>query len=984
MMIKVSNEFLDFDDLIEIEKQIKLFEEISSTDGDFSYSFDLQKTLNNTRILGNPMPDNISKLVYQKIPAKILSDSGAETYDGYLRIERVAEVYECSFFAGNNNWFGVLSGKLSELNFSQFDTDLTQSSIQQAIFNTQGVVFPLVDNGALDTRRFPLLKTEDFVAGIYVKTVFNKVFSSHGIKIQGELLNDVNYLSAITLNSGKSQAEIDASSTFAENTGLTRPGENIEYPIIFANDSVFPYFDGSNNNYNHLTGVYTFNVKTRALIEVALKPAIVDASYNNRIYLYLNGVYTFVDIGLAAGGLYNSATPGDQDPFVFKRTIVFNAGDTVSFTTEWQQSVGSTANNILSGTLKITPLFIYKAFGNTIVPDWTQQQYVSNVLRLFNVLASYKEATQTLTLNLFQKIKDKPALDLSEYISETEVDYSEFISSYGKKSLLSYQELQQEDFRLTRFTYAKGEIAVDNDFLNDSEDILESDFTNPIGYLNQVFDMSIEKTNLLQTETDTTTEATGVTDSVGQARFAIPEDIFLIGDLVRIEESTNPDYNGDWMIETIGAGFVEMSGLLFDTNATAKLTKINITYSESGDVFILHHVPLYSVPNFSGLATIRLENTDLSTMALAFFNLLDQGRQINRDFINSMSFSGEGSPLHYQQTLIDQYFRLFSHVLNDPAKLLSTANLPYTLFDQIDFLRPIMVKTIETTNLYYLNRITGYKESYYGCSLELIKLSSGVEAAPPPPEPDPPIETPEILQAIQVGIANGNVLDLVFTSPLTVGSKVMMVFCNVANGPINMSVQENTGNPNMSNIIFNGGSFMAPPGGGPGNEIGDVGCLVLDITDPDQTFQIEWAVLDGNTHYSAGFAIEVASPAEWDATFLGLTDPALGYQVSSGIPRFTTGVVLSSVPNVITPQQGNLFVPFGFSMGLSPGGNFFQAPFGGLNPSGNVNPAGVLMGMAWNAVAIPTAGDQGPLVFETDSGISGVRQWLSWGNFYIP
>lgn len=875
----------------------------------------------------------------------------------------------------------MLSGKLSELDFSQFDTDITQSEIQQAIFNTQGVVFPLVDNGALDTRRFPLLKTEDFVAGIYVKTVFNKVFSSHGIKIKGELLNDVNYLSAITLNSGKSQAEIDASSTFAENTGLARPAENVRYPVIFSNDSVFPYFDGSNNNYNHLTGVYTVPVKSRLLIEVALKPEIVDDSYNNRIYLLLNGVFTFVDIGLAAGGLYNSATPGDQDPFIFKRTIVFNAGDTISFDSEWQQSTGSTQNDIVSGTLKITPVFIYKAFGHTIIPDLTQQQYVSNVLRLFNVLASYKEATQTLTLNLFQKIKDKTPIDLSEYISETEVDYSEFISEYGKKSLLSYKELQQEDFRLQRFAYAKGEISVDNDFLNDSEDILESDFTNPIGYLNQVFDMSIEKTNLLQTETDTSVEATAVTDSLGQARFAIPEDIFLIGDLVRIEESSNPDYNGDWMIETIGAGFVEMSGLLFDTDATAKLTKINITYSESGDVFILHHIPLYSVSNFSGLSTIRLENTDNATMAPAFFNLLDQGRQINRDFINSMSFSGEGNPLHYQQTMIDQYFRLFSNTLNDPVKLISTATLPYAVFDQIDFLSPVMIRTLETTNLYYLNRITGYKESYYDCFLELIKLSGGdraIEEAIPPVV----IQTPQILQAEQVGIVNGNVMTMAF-SPLTVGSKMLFVGMNVADGAVTgMSVSETAANPNMSNIIDSGTvSVFAPDGV---TVIGYFYFYVINITDTTSTFEFTFADTDANTHYSAGFGIEIAAGAEWDASYLGLTDPATGYDDAAGSPMFTTGTILSSVPNVVTPQQGNLFIPFGFSMGLSPGGNSFDAPFGGTNPAGGPNPSGVLMGFAWNAVALPAAGDAGPLVYNTSSGISGVRQWLSWGNFYIP
>jgi hypothetical protein len=73
MMLKANGEFLDFNEEVEVEKQIKLFEDISTTDGDFSYSFELPKTLNNIRILGNPYPDNISKQVYQRIPALLLS-----------------------------------------------------------------------------------------------------------------------------------------------------------------------------------------------------------------------------------------------------------------------------------------------------------------------------------------------------------------------------------------------------------------------------------------------------------------------------------------------------------------------------------------------------------------------------------------------------------------------------------------------------------------------------------------------------------------------------------------------------------------------------------------------------------------------------------------------------------------------------------------------------------------------------------------------
>jgi hypothetical protein len=721
MMILVANELLDFDGMIEVEKQVKLFEDISTTDGDFSYAFDLQKTINNQRLLQNPLPDNISKPVYQRIPAKILSESGAENYDGYIRVERITDVYQCSFFAGNNNWFGMLSGKLSELDFSEYDTPQTESSIHNAIFNTEGVVFPLVDNGGLLTRSFALIKVEEFVAGIYVKTVFDKIFASHGIKVKGELLNDSNFQSAITLRSGRSQTEIDSNSTFAEKSATsTRVSENVQYKMTFQNDSVAPYFDGG--NFDISTSTYYAPVKVRVDIEVNLVPSIVDNDYNNRIYLWINGSYPgFVDIGLDAGGLYNSASPGDDPVFTLKRTITLEAGSTLEIASEWQQSVGSTQNDVLSGSVRITPTFIYYAFGNSIVPNWTQQQYVSNILRLFNVLASYKEQNQTLTLNLFEKIRSKPVVDISQYISETEVDYTEFVSEYGKKSLISFKELSEE-LSVRRFEYQKGVVPVDNEFLPDEVDVLESDFTNPIGYINRVFDMSMERTNLVSLETDNGVECTGVTDSIGQARFAIADDIFLLSDMVRITDSTNPIYNGDWMVDSLGTGYIELAGLNFDTDATCTITKLKFAYKQTEDVFILHHVPLYSVPNFSGLSTIQFENTDLGTMAPAFFNLLNTGRQINRDFLNSMSFSGEDNERHYQQTLIQQYFRLFAKILNDPVKLYQTAHLPYSVYQSLDFLRPVKIQTFETTNVYYLNRITGYKESFLPCTLELIKI----------------------------------------------------------------------------------------------------------------------------------------------------------------------------------------------------------------------------------------------------------------------
>lgn len=724
MMIKVSNEYLDFDEVIEVEKQIKLFEDISTTDGDFSYSFEIPKTLNNTRLLQNPFPDNINKPVYQQIPAKLLSDGGAETYDGYLRVERVTDVYSCSFFAGNNNWFAMITGLMSELNLSQYDTDVNEITIIDSWSLKEGLVFPLLDNGALITRSYHQLKLEDFVGAFYVKTLFNKIFVEAGIKIQGELLEDWRYDNMICCSNSKDQNLIDERSSYVEKSSNQAIPHFSEQTVTWDNDSTDPFFDGDANNFDLPNNKYVADVKMSVSVDVTLVYTSVEFFTIAYIFLKVNGQY----IRRKAGSI---SSDGTDTPLSFNYTILLNPGDELIITTLEINPDGG-AINLLRGTIKITPTYIYRTIGSAAVPTWTQQQFVSNILRMFNVLASYNEGNATLTLNLFEKIKSKPPIDLSEYISETEVDYSDFISDYAKRSKLSYQQVDFNELKSYNkgkfFKYGQGVIDIDNDFLDSDASILESDFANPIAYLNPVFDASLEKTNLIELEEGETFEFSNVgNDGYGDGAFNIANtDAFLVGDLVRISDSTNTVYNGDWVVKSLDGVHLVFNGLPFDTAATGNVTKLNYKYSSSEDVFIFINIPNYPVANFSS-ADIVFDSGSFypitfTNVALAYFDLINTGRQINQDFIFSLSFGGIDDPLHYQVTMIDSYFRLFTRVLNDPVKLYCTANIPYYVFHQIDFLSPITVKTLETTNEYYLNRITGYKESYLPCTLELIKL----------------------------------------------------------------------------------------------------------------------------------------------------------------------------------------------------------------------------------------------------------------------
>ena len=723
MMIKVSNEFLEFDELIEMEKQIKLFEDISTTDGDFSYSFELQKTLLNTKLLGNPFPDNISKPVYQQIPAKILSDSGAETYDGYLRVERITEVYHCSFFAGNNNWFVEITGLLSDLDLSRHDTDNNELTIIESWTKTEGLVFPFLDNGGLITRSYAQLKIEDFVGGFYVKTIFDRIFIEAGIKIQGELLEDWRYQHLLCLNNSKNPELIDANTSYVEKSAPQVLPHNTILKVTWDNDTIFPFFDGSSNSFNLAAGTYTASLKMTVNVQLTTVMSSTGFLTVTAVFLYKNGVQIRA---AGAGGAANVEHVASMNV-----TVQLEAGDTLEVY-QLQVNADGDAGTIHRGTIKITPTYIYRTIGSSAVPNWTKQDFVSNILRMFNVLASYNKGTATLTLNLFEKIKDKPAIDLSEYISETEVDYSDFISDYAQKSKFSYKEVEFDELKTYNqgkfFKYGQGFIEVNNDFLSADEPILESDFANPIAYINPIFDASLEKTNLIELDEGESFEFADVAnDGTGDAAFNIGStSAFLVGDLARIKDSTNSVYNGDWAVKSLDGVHLTFNGIPFDTAASGTIVKLNYKYSTSDDVFLFLNIPSYPVSNFSSSTILFDSGTfypiQINNVAVAYFDLINTGRQINEDFIYSLSFGGIDDPLHYQVTMIDSYFRLFSRVLNDPVKLISTATLPYDVFNRIDFLSPITIKTMESSNSYYINRISGYKESFLDCELQLIKL----------------------------------------------------------------------------------------------------------------------------------------------------------------------------------------------------------------------------------------------------------------------
>lgn len=716
MMCKIGSDYLDGFPDVEVERKIKLFENLDQSDGDVSFQFDVPETSKNARLLSYPVPDSTSKEVYHRIDCDLQDDSGVSLYVGFIRIERRVkrEFISLSFFSGNSNWFGLIAGNLTDIDFSEFNIEQTIANIETSWSNTSGITFPLIDNGGLITRSIAHLKIEDFIGAIYVKTVFKKIFTSATIKLNGELFEDALYNKLITIKNSKSQTEIDSRSSYVLSNGVSRPADNIYYKTTYDDDSTYPYFDGSANNFDLANSQYVADQKMILRVEASFVAQTVSPMLQI-IEVRVNGVTVKEKVGQSVSGAENT--------FSINVLIPLEPGDVVEIYTIYGLTPGS---NILSATLKLTPTYLYTSYGDSVVPNWTKQAYVSAIFQLFNVITSFDPKTKTLTCNLFDKLKEKEPIDVSQYVNVEEIDYTSFISSFGKKSLFSYNEIdfdEVKDYNLANsFKYSQGVIHVDNDFISESEEIINSDFTNPFSYLNSVFDMSMERTNLISLNEGDGIDIDSVSDNAGIARINISEDLFLVGDLLRITESTNPRYNGDWVVNVQAAGYVELNGLAFESNATGKITKLDYAYNSSDEVYLMVNIPLYENVNFTGNPSILLEDVLKSAFGLAYFSLLNTNRQINIDYKQSLSFGEIQDPLFYQRTILETYWSLVSRVLNDPVKPICTGVMPANVYRSIDFLSPLLIKTLDTSNIYYSNLMSGYRSSYDPFRLELIKL----------------------------------------------------------------------------------------------------------------------------------------------------------------------------------------------------------------------------------------------------------------------
>jgi hypothetical protein len=752
MRIKVGNEYLDFNDSIEIERQAKLFQDISGIFGDYSYSFSIPKTDRNIDIL-DLKSINQRMTVGVKRDCILYTDANEQLYSGFIRIESIGEAIECSFFTGNNSWFEATRKRISEYNFNRLIKEFNYANVVASWTQKSGIVWPLVDRGTLHKRNTPTLYDNDLQPFIYVKDAINEILGqSGGIKLAGDILKDPTYNTMITTNNGLFgiQDRIARQEAYI-GKGANQTVNSTTFATLTFTDTTDPY---SPSDY-YTSSVYTIPEGwSVGKVEYKLDINPVLSFFNVSVRIAIN------DIAVTTTN-YSTRTISD--------VITVNnlsSGSTIKIQVAKPSSISGVSDFDVLDTsfVKISPIKFLNVYPQQLLPNLDANEFIANVFTQLNIFSAYDATRKVIETRVLENIKNAPEIDISEYVSRvTQNGFTELVADYGKSSRFMYiesgDEYTEEYNSINPIFYGGGEVVIDNDFIEEKVDFAELDFVAPWQIPVEWLGFALPLLEMNEFVIESSQSYSGVQAVSGPtfvARFrwlsVLTENTYSVGDLVKITDSgTSTTYNGIYRVTAVGSDslydYLEV-GILYEDDSQGLIEKVRIDDILNEDQITICNVPNTDTSDFTTLPEIAIVNNGsvnfTDNIALGYFWLPQVNKPINR-IRQSLSFGDVNDPQWYQQNLIETYYNISNQVLNNPVMVTVEAFIPEKVFKDMDFLRPLRLRTAEFNSQFILNRVTGYQGSHLPCELELVQLTNtevitniqDVAPAPPPPDPEP-------------------------------------------------------------------------------------------------------------------------------------------------------------------------------------------------------------------------------------------------------
>lgn len=710
MILKVNNEFIYLPDQPELVEQCKTADLLDSA-GDFSYQFSIPNTAETRRILGIVAYDNF------EVDAELVSN-GHTVFAGILVVENIDIEIACSFMSGNTNWFALLGNKrISEIPIQyleRFKVPLfvvNPSPFLVATWtNTEGIAAPLVDRGRLRNLDNDLLESGDFLPMAFIKTIMIAIMNSNGLKIQGELLTDGLYN---TLVAG-SAVSMDTSLPYFDGLAIL-VGKNAQtlnttpQKVTFTLTS-FPYYVGSFDTWDSTLSRYLnipINFQGKALIDFSFSTSV---TYT--IELRINGVTTdtITGTGVSVTDELNLPSPDEGDYFEI-----------------WASISSGTADILDAGSLRVTVTRLTHYYPHFLFGPMTQADFVRSVFTMFNVIPTYDKETKTVTANLFENLRHKTGVDLSQYLDRYEINTSEILADLAKDNIFQHQDNDTEEIEAfnasSEIPFGAGVFRPSSRVLN-GDNTIETSFTSSKDYFNTWMRASLMDLSTMKFEiSESLIDIVSVADNgSGRPLVTTAEEHNLNQlDFFTISDTSNNEYLGLGQVASIPSPtqFV-IARADFGSTATGKVaaTTKNVS-TDSGTVYIASYFPNMLVSDFSFNSTINY-GALYTRVAWAFF--LKEGFGLQIDNLRKSPAFGKGEN-NFSLTLMDSYYDLYRRSMDKPIKVKATMNIPEVVYHNLDFSEPVILNTPEFSWKFFNPKVTGYKGSEFKCVFELIKLS---------------------------------------------------------------------------------------------------------------------------------------------------------------------------------------------------------------------------------------------------------------------
>lgn len=472
--IEKDGRYFDFDDTIILSKQIKALDAITST-STFSYQSTLQDTANNRDILGIQNWDAV-KPIYKNVIVTL--HFGSVNMIANMRVEGLDDGIQFSLFTDSYDVFNLLTGSLKDVQFRNYPF----GTLADRRANTSGYVDFLINNG---TNKFDLNGSFflNLVTSLYVKDIIQDIFNALGVKLSGDILNDWRYNHLFLTNDSVyieyDEAYIDEHTFFV--------GKQVNQSITGATIITFPLESGIFYDPQGWwsTSVLTVDMSRSLGWEINLQ-------FNNPgehvIEVYDNVAATAVD-SITLDASQNSISWSSVGTFVPSRnysirvtpvlgTIIMSSSSTAKFFVVNE----AYKNEVL---LRFTFDEMLPRF---IVPEMDTRDFVTQIFSMFNPIIDYNPSSRELSVNFFNKIKERAEEDWSDYIESYTIDTISLVDEYAKRNFILYDDGDEqfiEDYnKRMPVPYGGGLMEVDNDFIEEENDLLTVEFTPSLQELN--------------------------------------------------------------------------------------------------------------------------------------------------------------------------------------------------------------------------------------------------------------------------------------------------------------------------------------------------------------------------------------------------------------------------------------------------------------------------------------------------------------------